>query len=88
LDAIGAVEVARAFLFAGEVGARLHTPGLRSEEAQPDSENDTGYREFRRKHSRVREQMLTAEGRRPADERHRFMAEFFDRLLAECEGAC
>ncbi len=86
LDAIGAVGVARAFLFAGEVGARLHTPDLQPEQTQPYSENDTGYREFRLKLCRVREQMLTAEGRRLADERHRFMAEFFDRFLAEYEG--
>jgi uncharacterized protein len=86
LDAIGAVGVARAFLFAGEVGARLHAPEMRPEETQPYSQNDTGYREFRLKLSRVREHMLTAEGRRLADERHRFMADFFDRFLAEYDG--
>lgn len=86
LDAIGAVGVARAFLFAGEVGARLHAPEMRPEETQPYSENDTGYREFRLKLSRVRERMLTAEGRRLAEERHRFMARFFERFLEEYEG--
>ena len=86
LDAIGAVGVARAFLFAGEVGARLHTPGVRPEETQPYSENDTGYREFRLKLSRIRERMLTAEGRRLAEERHRFMERFFERFLEEYEG--
>jgi uncharacterized protein len=86
LDAIGAVGVARAFLFAGEVGARLHAPELRPEETRPYTENDTGYREFRLKLSRIRERMLTGEGRRLAEERHRFMTAFFDRFLEEYEG--
>ncbi|MCU0561625.1 MAG: HD domain-containing protein [Desulfobacterales bacterium] len=86
LDAIGAVGVARAFLFAGEVGARLHAPDIRPEESQPYTENDTGYREFRLKLSRVRERMLTAEGRRLAEERHRFMTRFFERFLDEYDG--
>ncbi|MEW5908699.1 MAG: HD domain-containing protein, partial [Thermodesulfobacteriota bacterium] len=37
LDSIGAVGVARAFLFAGEVGARLHNPHIRIEDAPPYS---------------------------------------------------
>jgi uncharacterized protein len=86
LDAIGAVGVARAFLFAGEVGARLHAPELRPEQTRAYTENDTGYREFRLKLSRIRERMLTAEGRRLAEERHRFMTAFFERFLEEYEG--
>jgi uncharacterized protein len=68
LDAIGAVGVARAFLFAGEVGARL------------------GYREFKVKLCKIKDRMLTAEGRKWASERHAFMADFFNRFLAEYEG--
>ncbi len=86
LDAIGAVGVARAFLFAGEVGARLHAPETPPEQTRPYSQNDTGYREFRLKLSRIRERMLTAEGRRLADDRHRFMTEFFERFLEEYDG--
>ncbi len=86
LDAIGAVGVARAFLFAGEVGARLHAPETEPEETRPYTQNDTGYREFRLKLSRIRERMLTVEGRRLAEERHRFMTEFFERFLEEYDG--
>lgn len=86
LDAIGAVGVARAFLFAGEVGARLHAPETGPEETRPYTQNDTGYREFRLKLARIRERMLTAEGRRLAEERHRFMTAFFERFLEEYEG--
>jgi uncharacterized protein len=36
--------------------------------------------------SRIRERILTPAGRRLAEERHRFMAGFFDRFLEEYEG--
>jgi uncharacterized protein len=86
LDAIGAVGVARAFLFAGEVGARLHNPDLDAENTRPYSVDDTGYREFKVKLCKIKDRMLTAEGRKWARERHAFMDEFFNRFLAEYEG--
>ena len=86
LDAIGAVGVARAFLFAGEVGARLHNPDIKVEDAMPYSENDTGYREFKVKLCKIKDRMLTAEGRKLARERHAFMDDFFNRFLDEYEG--
>jgi uncharacterized protein len=86
LDAIGAVGVARAFLFAGEVGARLHNPDLDAESTRPYSVDDTGYREFKVKLSKIKARMLTAEGRKWARERHAFMDDFFNRFLAEYEG--
>ncbi len=39
-----------------------------------NTEEDTGYREFKLKLSKIKERMLTAEGRRIAEERHAFMA--------------
>ena len=86
LDAIGAVGVARAFLFAGEVGARLHNPEAKVEDTEPYSVEDTGYREFKVKLSKIRDRMLTAEGRKLAEERHMFMVEFFNQFLEEYEG--
>jgi uncharacterized protein len=86
LDAIGAVGVARAFLFAGEVGARLHSAGVNIEEAEPYSVDDTGYREFKVKLSKIRQRILTAEGRKLAEDRHVIMVEFFKRFLEEYEG--
>ena len=86
LDAIGAVGVARAFLFAGEVGARLHNPDVEAEDARPYSENDTGYREFKVKLCKIKDRMLTAEGRKLACERHAFMEDFFNRFLDEYAG--
>jgi len=86
LDAIGAIGVARAFLFAGEVGARLHNADIDAEEARPYSTDDTGYREFKVKLCKIKDKMLTAEGRKLARERHAFMNDFFNRFLEEYEG--
>jgi len=85
IDAIGAVGVARAYLFAGEVGARLHAGDEELAESAPYSESDTGYREFRVKLRHIRERMLTAEGRRLAEERHRFMEQFFRQFILEID---
>ena len=86
LDAIGAVGVARAFLFAGELGARLHSPEVTVAQAKAYSIDDTGYREYVVKLSRIRDRILTATGRRLADARHRYMVGFFDRFIEEYEG--
>lgn len=86
LDAIGAIGVARAFLFAGEWGARLHSPEIDVVNEPAYSVNDTGYREYLVKLSNIRDRVLTNTGRCMANERHRFMVCFFDRFLEEHEG--
>ena len=86
LDAIGAVGIARAYLFAGEVGAKLHNPDVEPEDTAPYSEEDTGYREYKLKLSRIKDRMLTSGGRRMAEERHGFMEAFFNRFTEEYEG--
>jgi uncharacterized protein len=86
LDAIGAVGVARAYLFAGEVGARLHCPEKPVTETAPYGPEDTGYREYIVKLRHLHRRMLTAEGRRLAEARHAFMTRFFERFLEEIDG--
>ncbi len=86
LDAIGAVGVARAFLFAGEVGARLHSSKINIEDTAPYSIDDTGYREFIVKLCKIKDRILTHEGRKLARDRHRIMEDFFKRFLEEYEG--
>ncbi|MDY7035915.1 MAG: HD domain-containing protein [Thermodesulfobacteriota bacterium] len=86
LDAIGAIGVARAFQFAGEVGARFHNPYVKPEDTEPYTEEDTGYREFKLKLAKIKDRMLTDEGRRMAKERHAFMETFFERFVQEHEG--
>ncbi len=86
IDAIGAIGVARAFLFAGEVGARLHNPSIDIEETESYSRDDTGYREFKVKLCKIKDRMLTPSGRSFARERHQFMVSFFDRFIQEFNG--
>jgi uncharacterized protein len=86
LDSIGAIGVARAFQFAGEVGAKFHNPNLNPEETRPYTKEDTGYREFKLKLSKIKDRMLTAEGRRLAEERHAFMQKYFERFFQEYKG--
>ena len=86
LDAIGAVGVARAFLFAGEVGARLHNGEARIEDTRPYSIDDTGYREFKLKLCKIKDRMQTQEGLKLAEERHAYMEDFFKRFIEENEG--
>ena len=62
LDSIGAVGIGRAFLFAGQIGARLHDAEIDHRETLAYSNEDTAYREFQVKMSRVKDQMLTEPG--------------------------
>ena len=86
LDAIGAVGVARAFLFAGEVGARLHNPDVDVADTKPYTQDDTGFREYQLKLKKIKDRIMTAEGRRLASMRHTFMVRFFQRFLEEYDG--
>jgi uncharacterized protein len=87
LDSIGAVGIGRAFLFAGEVGARLHNKDRDLSKTLPYTREDTAFREFMVKLRWIKDRMHTAEGRRIAAERHKFMVDFFDRLNKETDGA-
>lgn len=88
LDSIGAVGIGRAFLFAGQIGARLHNPELDHSRTRSYSLEDSAYREFQVKLSQVKDQMLTESGRRLAQERHDFMLVFFGQLTRETSGDC
>lgn len=86
LDAIGATGIGRAFLFAGEVGAKLHNKDVDIEKTKAYSKEDTAYREFMVKLRKIKERMFTKEGKRIARERHKFMVNFFNRLNKEVDG--
>ncbi|MBA4395086.1 MAG: phosphohydrolase [Desulfobacca sp.] len=86
LDSIGAVGIGRAFLFAGEVGARLHNSHRDLSKTVSYSREDTAYREFQVKLIKVKERMVTPSGKALAESRHRFMIRFFKRLEAEISG--
>ena len=87
LDSIGAIGLGRAFLYAGEVGARLHNPESDPEACPARGPEDSALREFLVKLRWVRDRMFTEAGRRLAGDRHAFMERFFERLDAEVKGA-
>ena len=87
LDSIGAIGIGRAFLFAGQIGARLHNAEIDPAHTETYSTEDTAHREFQVKMSKVREQMLTPLGRRIAERRHAFMETFFSELHREIYGS-
>lgn len=86
LDSIGAIGIGRAFLFAGQIGACLHNPEIDPHETESYSNQDTAYREFQVKMTRVRDALLTPAGQQIAETRHRFMETFFDQLNREIYG--
>ena len=86
LDAIGAIGIARAYLFAGEIGARLHSSEVPAEKSVPYSIDDTGFQEYSVKLCKIKDRMMTSEGKRMAGDRHHFMTAFFNRFLQEYQG--
>ena len=86
LDSLGAVGIGRAFLFAGEVGARLHNSVKDALEGLSYSSEDTAYREYLVKLRKIPRQMKTGAGRLLARERAHYMEEFFTRLGLETGG--
>ena len=78
LDAIGAIGVARAFTFGGGRGRKLWAP--------LSSEEHTAYTEYDVKLRKIKDRLFTPTARAIAEERHAFMAEFFDRLTREVNG--
>jgi uncharacterized protein len=89
LDVLGAIGVARTFAYAALAGEPLTGPPsekfLQTREKEP-GEPHTPYHEFLFKLSHVKERMHTATARALATERHRYLAEYFERLAREEQG--
>jgi uncharacterized protein len=86
LDSLGAVGIGRAFLFAGEVGARLHNTAAAALKGRSYTSEDTAYREYLVKLRKLPVRMRTPFGRRLARERAVYMEDFFRRLTEETKG--
>ncbi len=87
LDSIGAIGIGRAFLFAGQIGAKLHNnKAINVRTTKPYTKEDTAYREFIVKLSKIKNRVFTDEGMRIAEDRHNYMVNFFDRLQKEVDG--
>ena len=90
LDAMGAIGIARTFAFGGSRGRKIYDPAQQpdmhmSREEYAKSES-TSINHFFEKLLRLRDLMNTNEGRRLAEERHRFMETYLDEFFAEWSG--
>lgn len=83
LDSLGATGIARSFFFAAKVGARLHNTAEEALNNPPYGPEDTAYREYLVKLSKVPEQMLTVPGKIKAAGLKNFMDTFFKQLNEE-----
>ncbi len=82
IDSLGATGVGRAFLFAGEVGARLvNSRGIAG--TRPYSGEDTAYREYMVKLRKLPARLRTREGRKIGRRRAKVMREFFREFIRE-----
>ncbi len=86
LDSVGAVGLGRAFLFAGREGAKVHNTKEEALNSPAYSENDTAYREYLVKQRDIPGKMLTKTGRNVAEQRVKFMKDFFQKLDEEVFG--
>lgn len=86
LDSMGAIGIGRSFSFAGHIGAKVHNKDADIENTKPYSADDTAWREYMVKGRHLKDKMLTAEGRRMAEDRHNFMEIFFNRINKEVDG--
>jgi uncharacterized protein len=89
LDVLGAIGVARAMAYAALAGQPL--TGEPSEQFRATGEKEPGephtpYHEFLFKLGRVKDRLHTARARALAAERHRYLAEYFERLRRESAG--
>ena len=88
LDAIGASGVARAVAYAARLGQPAYAaPSARfieSGQLQP-GEPHSAYHEYIFKLRKLKDRLHTPAARRMAEERHRLMADFFERLRQEME---
>lgn len=83
LDSLGAIGIARSFYFASAVGARLHNAADVALASPPYSVNDTAYREYLVKLSKLPDLLFTDVARVKARKLKVFMDSFFDQLNSE-----
>jgi uncharacterized protein len=89
LDSLGAVGIARAYLWLGEYGRSVYYPPESYAQVDPSNnsvEADSAQREFEIKLKHLKDRMHTATGRRIAQERHERMERILIEIEAEVRG--
>jgi len=89
LDGLGAIGAARTIAFAALAGQPFYyEPSerfLREGKTEPD-EPHSSYHEYLFKLRKVKDQLFTTTGKAIADQRHKFLSDFYAQLQAECRG--
>jgi len=88
LDVIGAIGVARAYSFAGEHNQRLYSDFNTDDKLEKVvyHATHTPVKEFQVKLSKIKDKLLTKEGKKMAQARHDFMAGYYSELEKEVKG--
>lgn len=90
LDAIGAIAIARTFLYAGWKGHPIHDPHLPPRDSMTAKEyrNDksTAINHFHEKLLKLKDHINTPAASRIAEERHRYMEQYVERFYQEWGG--
>ncbi|RAP73451.1 HD domain-containing protein [Paenibacillus montanisoli] len=90
LDAIGAIAIARTFLYAGWKGDPIYDPQLEPREQMSPGEyrkgKSTAINHFHEKLLKLKDRINTASAKRIAEERHRYMADYVERFMLEWDG--
>jgi uncharacterized protein len=86
LDGIGGIGVLRSSSFAGSIGAVVHNMDIEPKDENCYTKEDSAYHEFLFKLLKIKDKMLTEQGKRIAEKRHEFMKDFFERVNKEVRG--
>ena len=91
LDSMGAIGIGRAFLFAGNAGSNTLYTGNEKTLAKTSKDysftkEDSAALEYEVKLKNIKNKMLTKEGKKIANARHKFMENFFAIFWQEIEG--
>lgn len=90
LDALGAMAIARTFVYAGHVGDMIYDPDLpvRHEMSAEEYRNgrSTAINHFYEKLFKLKDRINTSTARQIAQERHEYMVEYVERFYQEWNG--
>lgn len=90
LDAIGAIGIARCFVYGGHKGTPIHLPDVKPQLHQTADEyvkrQNSQINHFYEKLLLLKDLMLTDAGRKIAEERHKFMETYLQQFHKEWEG--
>lgn len=90
LDAIGAIGIARTFLYAGWAGHPVHEPHLKPRDSMSPIEyrqgKSTAINHFYEKLLRLKERMNTPSAKRIAEQRHQIMEHYLEQFKLEWDG--